>query len=140
MLATDLSDAVTSIAWLVLAISVLVLGPIAIRRFTRISAEMRGVKLTMDSVGKQVDTVVEQAVKSDAVLASIDMSVNHKLPHEPTMVRRLATVEDHVKALTSKFDLYAREDVEWKRLLVGVIGVDVRSANTEQTEAEREKT
>jgi hypothetical protein len=54
------------------------------------------------------------------------------------MVRRLADVETSVKELAGKFDRFAIASGKWQDALVSKIGVDVRTANTEQTSTEAE--
>jgi uncharacterized protein YoxC len=139
MLVDITAERIQAVAALVFAIAVLVIGIVVASRSRRLVAEVRGMKLTMDTkLAPQLEDVQAKAVVNTVAIEQINSAVNHKLPHEPTMVRRLADVEASVKRLDGKFDRFVTATGDWQDALVSKIGVDVRTANDEQTSTEAE--
>ena len=136
MLATELSDELWSIAAVVGSVAVLILCVVAGRHIKRMSIDMKGVKFTVDTELPQLKKTTED----------ISQSVNHRAPHEPTLVQRVVNVEAGLKemkrvqaVIRQTQDDHIKITKEWQDKLVEAIGVEVRIISREQTETERTK-
>ena len=130
-----MADLLTAAAAVVFAVA----GLIVAIRSRHLQAEVRGVKLTMET------QLVAPLDEIKVCTAQINKAVNQVGPGEPTMVQRLTDVESSVgnvkaeiSAVGRKFDRYAADDTAWRNRLVGLIGLDIRAANAEQTNKENQ--
>ena len=133
MIADAWPERLKAVAYLLGAVALVVVA----WRARRLVADVRGVKVTMDTdVVDKIANVERHAESNTRQLDEINTAVNRKAPHEPTMVKRLATVERRVVDLNTKFDRFTTDTKAWQNEVLRKIGIDVRAANAEQTSTE----
>lgn len=147
MIASDLSDAISAFAVLVGAISALVAVLGVGRRLRHISADVKGVKLQIDTELPEVKRVVKEEVAKP--LKAVNTAVNHRAPHEPTLVGRVAALESlpcqieelraqhaetatAVREIRSAFDAFAKSSNELQTELIRVVGIEVSNMKTKE--------
>ena len=128
-----MADLLTAVAMIVAAAAAFIVA----FRSRRLTAEVRGVKVTMET------QLIAPLAEIKSCTEQTAAAVNHQGLDEPTMVQRLTDVEigvfevkSAVVELGRKFDRHRDDEKKWQNALVAKIGLDVRAANTEQTDKE----
>lgn len=147
MTASDLSDDLNAIAVLIGAIAVLVAVLGIGRRLHHISADVKGVKLQVDTELPEVKRVLGEEVAKP--LKDVNLAVNHRAPHEPTLVGRITALEnlpgqlDHLREQQERtatavheirvaFDEFARSTTALQGELIRVVGIEVSNLKTKE--------
>lgn len=131
--ASDQAEIIRAIALLVMAITGAVVGPMIVIRAHRLSADMKGMKLSYDtqatvvaSVGEEIKTKISE-VKEET--SEINTAVNRKEAHEPTLVKRVAklesTVDEEVVPAVRHLVKSDRNRLEWQRKMSKKLGIEV---------------
>lgn len=145
MIASDLSDALNAVAATVAAVSVLTGVLVVGKRLRHISADVKGVKLQVDTELPDVKKVLTEQVAKP--LKEVNTAVNHRAPHEPTLVERVTALErlpeqlnelrdqqtktaEKVEDLWKSFDQFAKATTELQSELIRVVGVEVTHLKT----------
>lgn len=139
-MASDLSEGLNAAGWLVAAISLLISVLLVGRRLRHLSADVRGVKVSVDTgdADKPLGKMVKEDIKPS--LDDVSFSVNHKEPHELPLVKRVGVLErnsadmmrvmtDGHRVILSRLDgleKAARVDAGFRRELVKQLGLDIK--------------
>lgn len=139
MIASDLSEGLNAAGWLVAALALLIGVVLNGRRLRHLSADVRGVKLSVDTgdPDKPLGKVVTEDIKPS--LDDVSFSVNHKEPHELPLVKRVGVLErnssdmmrmmtDGHRVILSRLDgleKAARLEAGFRRELTRQLGLDI---------------
>lgn len=141
MIASDLSEGLNAGGWFVAAVALLIGVVLNGRHLRHLSADVRGVKLSVDTgdPDKPLGKIVKEDIKPS--LDDVSFSVNHKEPHhELPLVKRVGILErnssDMMRVMTeghrvilSRLDgleKAARVEAGFRRELVKQLGLDIQ--------------
>ena len=151
MIASDLSDGLIGVAAVLAASGFLWMIVVHGGRLKNLSADVHGVKVSVDTgdPAKPLGKVVAEDIKP--AVDDVNLAVNHKLPHELPLVKRVGVLEQNVRAtLRLTGDLHegvkvvvrrldgleraARQESKFHRDLIDRLGLDITVPNPIQQE------
>ena len=146
LLANEKSEEIQAWALLIMAITGAVVAPIVAIRAKQLKTELRGMKLSFDTQVPVATAAAEAAAaavttntsKMDAMaaeVAEINTAVNRKAPHEPTLVKRVAGLEETVNLrVLPAINHLVKSDtnrIEWQRQMGSKLGITIETGETQ---------
>lgn len=151
MIASDLSDGLLGTAAVLTALGFLWMIIVHGGRLKDLSVDVHGVKVSVDTgdPNKPLGKVVAEDIKP--AVDETNMAVNHKLPHELPLVKRVGVLEQNlganlrltgdlnegVRVVVRRLDgleKAARQQARFQRDLVDKLGLDITVPNPLQQE------
>lgn len=141
------AEIIKSWALFIMAVTGLIVGPMIVWRARKLSADLRGLKVSYDTQTTKVTAAATAATtaaaatavaaatnaqKLEAVAAEvseINTAVNRKQPHEPTLVKRVAklehTVDTEVVPAVRHLVKTTQHRLEWERQMGEKLGIQI---------------
>lgn len=138
ILATERSEEVMAYAYLLGALALLIFVVAVAWRFRRMSLDIKGMKMSMETdVKPKLETTVEKVEKIHKDTTDISEATNHRLPHELPMVKRIGRLESGQADILKSLNDHRRDTKHWQesliKTLVAALGIEIRTAQAEQS-------
>jgi hypothetical protein len=137
VLGTELSENLTSVSYVLFACGFLVFILVLGRRVSRLVLDVKGVKATVETelvepvrdVQRKMVAVESKVAETAAVTEQINTAVNHRQPHEPTLVGRVTNLESGQVKITELILAHVESTRQWQDTLVEKLGIEVQRVN-----------
>lgn len=152
MIASQLSEELKAVAYIIGAIALLFSSVVVSRKLTHLQADVKGVKVSVDaeqpnSITSKLTALTDTVTKEvKPALEHVGKSVNNVTAPELTLIGRVAQLEVGHKELAEQMrvgntaimrrldglERAARQQTEFQRTLINQIGIEFRKSESEK--------